>query len=62
MCVRHILYDFLESKRRRADDRQIAKYQDLLEGLCLYFDKALPMILLYRQERPQVGDCHHHSS
>ena len=33
---------------------QIHAYQALMDGLVVHFDKALPSILLYRQERAQV--------
>lgn len=34
---------------------QIHSYQGLMDGLVVHFDKALPSILLYRQERGQVS-------
>ena len=34
---------------------QIHAYQALTDGLLATFDKALPIILLYRQERAQVS-------
>jgi mortality factor 4-like protein 1 len=30
-------------------------YKELFEGLCMFFDKALPNILLYRHERHQFN-------
>jgi hypothetical protein len=34
---------------------QFKTYEDLADELKLFFDQALPVLLLYRQERPQVG-------
>lgn len=54
--VRTILSDYVDEKRRKlsADAAQLLLLEDLLRGLERYFDKALPAILLYRQERAQV--------
>ena len=48
-----IIEDFLASKKKKADDEQYARYEELFAGLRIYFDRALPKILLYRQERAQ---------
>ncbi|CAM9313779.1 unnamed protein product [Discosporangium mesarthrocarpum] len=44
---------YMESKVKRGNSQQVARYQELIDGLSIYFDKALPLILLYRQERAQ---------
>ena len=48
-----IIEDFLASKEKKADQEQYARYEELFAGLRIYFDRALPKILLYRQERSQ---------
>ena len=48
-----IIEDFLALKEKKADNEQFLRYKELLNGLRIYFDKALPKILLYRQEREQ---------
>lgn len=53
MSVENILNEYLDFKHSRLDDEQRDKFRDLFEGLQLYFDKALPTVLLYRQEREQ---------
>lgn len=54
--VRSVLSDYLDEKRRKpsVDATQLLLLEDLMRGLERYFDKALPAILLYRQERAQV--------
>lgn len=53
-CVSKILDDFLELKLSKIQDQIQAKMlTDVCESLKTYFDKALPTILLYRQERKQ---------
>ena len=54
--VRSVLSDYLDEKRRKLslDATQLLLLEDLMRGLERYFDKALPAILLYRQERAQV--------
>jgi len=55
--VRSILSDYLNEKRHKlaaGDATQLLLFEDLFRGLERYFDKALPSILLYRQERAQV--------
>eukprot|EP01038_Epipyxis_sp_PR26KG_P004066 gene4066-5810_t len=50
VTVEQVIQDFIETKK---EIEQGARYKDLMEGLLAYFDKALPSILLYRQERAQ---------
>lgn len=54
--VKSVLSDYLDEKRCKlsADAAQLLLLEDLFRGLERYFDKALPAILLYRQERAQV--------
>lgn len=51
--VKAVVYDFLELKKKKLEGPKMKDYEDLFEGLLLYFDKALPLVLLYRQEREQ---------
>jgi len=51
--VENIFRDYLEFKQSKVDAEQYVRFVELFEGLQLYFDKALPTILLYRQEREQ---------
>lgn len=46
-CVRDIMHEFVESRSR--DPR----WRDFGDAVVIYFDKALPKILLYRHEREQ---------
>jgi hypothetical protein len=54
--VKSVLSDYLDEKRckQSTDTSQLLLLEDLFRGLERYFDKALPAILLYRQERSQV--------
>lgn len=53
--VEVLLGDFLESCEEGAkmSEEQLASYRDFFQGLMLYFNRALPTILLYRYEREQ---------
>ncbi|CAM9802988.1 unnamed protein product [Phaeothamnion confervicola] len=44
---------FLETKKKRCNPAQFSRFQELIDGLRVYFEKALGKILLYRQERAQ---------
>ena len=50
-----ILASFLESKEEKGTSTplQLRRFQELMEGIRMYFDRALPLILLYRHEREQ---------
>mmetsp|Transcript_4193 Transcript_4193/g.5406 ORF Transcript_4193/g.5406 Transcript_4193/m.5406 type:complete len:298 (-) Transcript_4193:271-1164(-) len=48
-----VMKQFLEMKERRGNNPHLQRFQELIDGLRIYFDKALPLILLYRQEREQ---------
>lgn len=50
-----ILAAFLEQKKEKSGTSalQLRRFQELMEGIRMYFDKALPLILLYRHEREQ---------
>lgn len=48
-----VVMEYLEQKLKKVEGDQLERYQDLFQGLLLYFDKALPMILLFRYERDQ---------
>lgn len=53
--VASIIKDFLAFKEAKftGDPDGFLVYKELFEGLCLFFDKSLPNILLYRHERNQ---------
>lgn len=53
--VATIIQDFLEYKKSKLSDNldNYIIYKELFDGLCLFFDKSLPSILLYRHERQQ---------
>jgi len=53
--VASIIQDFLAFKESKlvGDPDGFLVYKELFEGLCLLFDKSLPIILLYRHERNQ---------
>lgn len=51
--VSKVIEEFLTLKRSKIDEKAYKKYHDLFHGLKQYFDKALPLVLLYRQERSQ---------
>jgi hypothetical protein len=42
-------------------DDDNARWQELVDGLKIYFDKALPVILLYRQVGTKFTAIHHSS-
>jgi len=48
-----VMEQFIEWKQKRGNLPQLQRFQELIEGLRVYFNKALPLILLYRQEREQ---------
>ncbi|XP_050366845.1 protein MRG2-like [Argentina anserina] len=50
--VDDILKKYLEY-RSKSDDLKAHPLEEILKGLCCYFDKALPVMLLYKNERPQ---------
>lgn len=45
--------EFLQTKYGKVDDDEYTVYKELFYGLRLYFDRALPTILLFRHEREQ---------
>ncbi|ETV91512.1 hypothetical protein, variant [Aphanomyces invadans] len=49
--VHTVIADYLEHESSKEHDLEITR--PMLEGLEAYFDRALPLILLYRQEREQ---------
>lgn len=50
--VNDILGDFIKAKTRSNSDN-LDHFNELCEGIKVYFDRALPFVLLYNQERPQ---------
>ena len=50
-----VLASFLVQKKEKGSTSalQLRRFEELLEGLRVYFDRALPLILLYRHERLQ---------
>ena len=39
----------------KGPEEQLQEFQDVVDGLIVWFDRALPMTLLYRQERGQYN-------
>jgi len=54
--VTALLSDYVESKRRKAPT-QVANFQEVCDGVKLYFDRALGTILLYHHEREQYDEA-----
>jgi len=52
--VAEILDLFLQSKKKGGQSEKI--FNEVIEGIRIYFDKALGTLLLYRFERPQYSD------
>jgi len=50
------IQDFVDSLEEKLEDDQFDSHRDFFEGLQLYFEKALPTILLYRHERDQFDE------
>ncbi|XP_004291074.1 PREDICTED: nuA4 complex subunit EAF3 homolog [Fragaria vesca subsp. vesca] len=50
--VDDILKKYLEY-RSKTDDLKDHPVEEIVKGLCCYFDNALPVMLLYKNERPQ---------
>ena len=60
-----VLEEFLAMKKKKVDEDTYHNYKELFSGLRIYFDKALPKVLLYRQEREQwevAKQLHPHAS
>lgn len=55
-CVHDVVQLYLENKAKRSSAAGQLKIVELFEGLVLYFDHALPVVLLYRTERRQYSD------
>ncbi|CAM9432310.1 unnamed protein product [Ectocarpus fasciculatus] len=53
LTAANVMAQYMESKANRGTPQQTARAQELMDGVRIYFDKALPLILLYRQERTQ---------
>lgn len=49
--VRELLNEYVEAKSRKSSN--VRAVEDLVTGILVYFDRALPTVLLYRYERPQ---------
>jgi len=54
--VSDVISEFLEFKAKRTSTAKQQHLTELLEGLRIYFDNSLPVILLYPQERQQFAD------
>jgi len=52
--VAEILDLFLQTKKKGGQSEKI--FNEVIEGIRIYFDKALGTLLLYRFERPQYSD------
>jgi mortality factor 4-like protein 1 len=62
LTVKSVIKEFVAFKKAKLDTdnnsakdqkSQITKYEELFVGVELYFNRALPTVLLYRQEREQ---------
>lgn len=70
MTVRKIIDEYLEFKKmkEKLGKDEIKEVSEFCESLVIYFDRALPVILLYRHERKQYDNAakymeqKHHSS
>ena len=51
--VKTLLRHYLDDRKQKFDDAQMRNAKELVSALIPFFDKALPSILLYRQERAQ---------
>jgi len=51
--VKALLRHYLDDRKQKFDDVQMRNAKELVSALIPFFDKALPSILLYRQERAQ---------
>ena len=56
--VREILDEFVEDRAPKETDRK-KRWREFAEAIAIYFDKALPKILLYRYEREQLDLVKH---
>jgi len=58
--VKVILQDYLQYKEQKdkiIDANELKDLQEWCESLSIYFDRALPVVLLYRHERPQYENA-----
>jgi mortality factor 4-like protein 1 len=51
--VAMIIKEFLEQRKQKLTADQYISYEEFFHGFQYYFNKALPIVLLYRQEREQ---------
>ena len=57
-CVRQVLRDFIMYKAKTcADMLEVEKemLREMTDSITEYFDKAMGMMLLYKEERPQYN-------
>eukprot|EP00850_Spirogloea_muscicola_P011103 SM000067S20380 [mRNA] locus=s67:657277:660025:- [translate_table: standard] len=59
--VRDILKKYLEAVTRK-DGSEDDALKEVVTGLRVYFDKSLPVILLYKEEREQYAEIHAEAS
>lgn len=57
-CVTQIIENYMEHKKltRPAGQTKLASLRELFDGIRLFFEKALPSVLLYKTERKQYED------
>ena len=53
LTAAQVIDAFVESRRPGSTAQQMTRYKELADALKLYFDKALPLMLLYQQEFKQ---------
>lgn len=51
--VERIFADYMAFKATKCREEELSDFKDVADGLVVWFDRALPMTLLYRQERAQ---------
>jgi mortality factor 4-like protein 1 len=51
--VDRIFAEYMAFKAKKCNERELSDVKDVVDGLIVWFDRALPITLLYRQERPQ---------
>mmetsp|Transcript_55038 Transcript_55038/g.61497 ORF Transcript_55038/g.61497 Transcript_55038/m.61497 type:complete len:215 (-) Transcript_55038:16-660(-) len=63
ITVKQVLEHFQRKRGSNNDDKlKQEQIQRFCEGLALLFDDALPVCLLYREERPQFESLQHHEN
>jgi mortality factor 4-like protein 1 len=53
VSAKNLVEEYLEHKEKKVEKDQLAILRDLFDGLLIWFDRALPLILLYKHEMEQ---------